>query len=162
MSNRFDAQTQPPIATKKSNRTLWIVLDSVGGVMLLLFSICCGGLLWFSSFPDVPATASEPLDNSSIPLPPLPELAPAVAVAPGVTRSEVVFGDGSGIGQPPGTNSRLWVYLPQNATDPGSLPCVLITAAGSTMLEGPRIWRYYSRSTSHDWLAASLMHRAPI
>lgn len=136
MPGLSDSQINPPIATKKSNKTLWIVLGSLGGVMLVLFGICCGGLLWFSTFPSVPATASQPLDNASIPLPPLPEPGPAAMIAPGVMRSEVVWGNGTGIGQPPGADSRLWVYLPASATEPGSLPCVLITAAGSTMLEG--------------------------
>lgn len=130
-------QFNPPVAAPKSSKTVWVVLGTVGGVMLVLFGICCGGALWFSTFPNVPATALQPLENSSIPLPPMTDaLEPSEVIEPGITRRVVTWGDGTGRGQPPGANSNLWVYLPEGPAAAGSLPCVLITSAGSTLIQG--------------------------
>lgn len=59
---------------------------------------------------------------------------------PGIgNRSEVKFGDGGGFGSPAGSNSRLWVYMPQASLQPSSAPCILICGAGSTLLTGMQL-----------------------
>ncbi len=118
-----------------SSRTIWIVLGIVGGLFLLLCGICGGGALWFSSYPRVPATAMQPFDVQSVPKPTDPKVGEEQIVN-GARFREVVWGDGQGMGAVPGTNSRLWVYLPEGNIQPGTLPCVLIAGAGSTLLQG--------------------------
>lgn len=118
-----------------SSRTIWIVLGIVGGVFLLLCGMCGGGALWFSSFPSVPPTALQPFDIKSPPAPTEPKVGEEKIVA-GAHFREVIWGDGLGQGTPPGSNGRLWIYLPEGSAAAGSLPCVFIAGAGSTLLEG--------------------------
>lgn len=118
-----------------SSRTIWIVLGVVGGILLLLCGICGGGALWFSSFPSVPATALQPFDIKAPAKPPEPKVGEEKIVN-GVRFREVTWGSGSGAGSTPGANGRLWVYLPEGTSPAGSLPCVLIAGAGSTLLQG--------------------------
>jgi acetyl esterase/lipase len=52
---------------------------------------------------------------------------------PGVVRKEVrLSGD---LGEP-GTQGKLWIYLPAGSHQPGTLPCVLIGPAGTRMVHG--------------------------
>lgn len=118
-----------------SSRTIWIVLGIVGGLLLLLCGICGGGALWFSSYPSVPPTALQPFDIKSPPAPTEPKVAEEKVVA-GARFREVIWGDGQGQGTPAGANGRLWIYLPEGNAAAGSLPCVFIAGAGSTLLEG--------------------------
>lgn len=121
-----------------SSRTIWIVLGIVGGIFLLLCGICGGGVLWFSSYPSVPATALQPFDIQTPAKPAEPKLGEEKIVN-GARFREVTWGNGQGNGTPPGANGRLWIYLPEGNTPPGSLPCVFIAGAGSTLLEGMQL-----------------------
>jgi dipeptidyl aminopeptidase/acylaminoacyl peptidase len=66
-------------------------------------------------------------------MPPLPELAPAIELEPGVTWREVRIQGQPGV---PGHGGRLWVYLPAGPQAPKSLPCVLIAPAGTNLIVG--------------------------
>ncbi len=124
---------------KKSNKTLWIVLGVLGSVFLLVMGICCGGGLWFSSFPSVPNTARQPFDNSTFTAPTFPAAGVEVVsplIPAGFVCKEIVLGDGSGCGTPPGANGRFYVYTPIEVDPDVMMPCVLVSPAGSTMMEG--------------------------
>ena len=73
--------------------------------------------------------------NGPIAVPPLPELGPGQEIAPGVIRHEARLPGGN----QPGFSGKLWVYLPSGTPAPRSLPCVLITCAGTTLLYGTDI-----------------------
>lgn len=127
---------RPP---QKSSRALWIVLGTLGGGFLLLSAICCGGVVWLSRFPSVPASALLPFENAGYVTPAFPTEGTEVGsplIPDGFVCHEIVLGDGSGFGLPPGSNGRMYVYTPIES-DPGTqLPCVLIAPAGSTLMEG--------------------------
>jgi dienelactone hydrolase len=71
-----------------------------------------------------------------IALPPLPELGPAEELEPGVLFHEVTLGTDDPCPAVPGHRGVLWLYLPAGEHAPGSLPCVLITGAGSNLISG--------------------------
>lgn len=118
-----------------SSRTIWIVLGIVGAIFLLVCGICGGGALWFGSYPSVAATALQPFDTKTPAKPAEPKVGEEKVIN-GARFREVTWGDGSGTGTPPGANGRLWIYLPEGNTAAGSLPCVFIAGAGSTLLQG--------------------------
>jgi dipeptidyl aminopeptidase/acylaminoacyl peptidase len=70
--------------------------------------------------------------DGAIEMPPLPELGPGRAIEPGVIFHEVRLPGGDR----PGFAGKLWLYLPAGDHAEHSLPCVLITAAGSNLLKG--------------------------
>lgn len=118
------------------NPTLKIVgiVAAVLAVAGLLVCCGCGGLIyWASSTPGPTAAALEPFDPASVPIPPMPDRSAAepYEVDSGVLLTELQF-TGSG----PGQNGQIWLYLPPGDHAPGSLPCVLIAPAGTTMMEG--------------------------
>jgi dipeptidyl aminopeptidase/acylaminoacyl peptidase len=119
-----------------SSRTVWTILGIVGGIFVLLCGICGGGIIWFASFPSVPATAQQPFDVKAIPAPATEPTVGDEQIVNGARFREVQWGNGQGIGDAPGTNSRLWIYLPEGNTAPKSLPCIFIAGAGSTLLSG--------------------------
>ncbi len=89
----------------------------------------------------VPKRASHgagTFDVKSAPAPADPKVGEE-EVADGVRFREVVFGNGSGNGTPPGANGRLWIYLPEGKTDAASLPCVFIAGAGATPVQGMQL-----------------------
>jgi dienelactone hydrolase len=82
-----------------------------------------------------PALASQ--DKATWTMPPLPQPAAGVEIEPGVLFSEVLIQPGSAAGQPqPGHRGKLWLYLPKGQQPAGSLPCILIAGAGSTLITG--------------------------
>src|SRR6185436_19648455 len=87
--------------------------------------------------PKASPQASQPFEVVSVPLPAFPERGlNRTTLEPGVTREEVSFGARGGSYTPPGNGGILWIYLPEGQHAAGSLPCVLICGAGSTLLEG--------------------------
>lgn len=121
----------------KPNSTLKIVgiVATVVGVACLIVCCGCGGVIyWLSSTPGASAAALEPYDPAGVPIPPMPDRA---AVEPyevdsGVLLTELQFAGSGG----PGQNGQIWLYLPPGEHAPGSLPCVLIGPAGTTLMEG--------------------------
>jgi dienelactone hydrolase len=127
----------PPPPKNSGPNWILIILGVLGGGGILLVLVCCGGLMYFASPPRASAQAKEPFEVASVPLPAFPERQPdRVVVEPGVTREEVSFGPQGGFYNPPGHGGKLWIYLPEGQHAPGTLPCVLICGAGSTMLTG--------------------------
>ena len=77
-----------------------------------------------------------PLDGP-ITVPPFPDPGPVREVEPGVLLREVVLGPPRmNPDAPPGHCGTLRVYLPAGRQPARSLPCVLITGAGTNMLTG--------------------------
>ena len=90
-------------------------------------------------FPSVPTSASQAFDYGTNPAPAVSSKRSSKSFHGIGERTEVVFGDGSGYGKPAGSNSRLWVYMPDAKLQPSSTPCVLICGAGSTMMTGMKL-----------------------
>jgi dienelactone hydrolase len=81
-----------------------------------------------------PATvrAAAADQDGPIAIPPLPDVGPGREIEPGVMFHEVRLPGGDR----PGFGGKLWLYLPAGDHAAGSLPCVLITAGGSSLLKG--------------------------
>jgi dienelactone hydrolase/DNA-directed RNA polymerase subunit RPC12/RpoP len=70
-------------------------------------------------------------------LPAFPDVGPGVEVEPGVMFHQVALQpQPAAQGEQPGHSMKLWLYLPKGEHAPGSLPCVMITGAGSDLLTG--------------------------
>lgn len=137
--NYHQYQHPNPNVPKKGSNTLFIILGILGVIGFGIVAICCGGALWLTSFPSVSATANQPFDLDNVAIPNFPVPADKEKLPGSGERYEVVMGDGSGYGTPPGSNGRLIVYRPTPTAVKGTLPCVLICGAGSTGLEGMMI-----------------------
>jgi dienelactone hydrolase len=80
-----------------------------------------------------------PKVNTSGPirLPNFPDPGPGREIEPGIMLHEIVLGPPHPpLGSPPGHSGKLWLYLPSGDHPDRSLPCILITGAGSTILTG--------------------------
>lgn len=127
----------PPPPKNSGPNWVLIILGILGGGGILLVAACCGGILWLGSPPKASAQASQPFEVITVPLPAFPERGlNRRTMEPGITREEVSFGARGGFYNPPGHGGILWIYLPEGQHAPGSLPCILICGAGSTLLEG--------------------------
>ncbi len=71
--------------------------------------------------------------DAPLPLPPFPDRGPGREIEPGVIYHEIVLGPPSA---PPGQGGKLGLYLPSGEHAEGSLPCILITTAGTNLLTG--------------------------
>jgi dienelactone hydrolase len=107
-----------------------------GGSALVLVLVCAGSGVIFSSPPKASATASQPFKFDDVPLPVFPQRGAASEVAPGVLKREILLGEGDGYYSTPGHGGKLIVYVPLGKLRPKSIPCVLITGAGSNLLSG--------------------------
>ena len=75
--------------------------------------------------------------DGAIALPPFPEVGVGRELESGVTFHEVILGPLNGpLSGPPGQGGRLWLYLPTGNAAARSLPCVMMTGAGSNLLIG--------------------------
>jgi dienelactone hydrolase len=127
----------PPPPKNSGPNWLLIVLGILGGGAILVVATCCGGIMWLGSPPKASPQASQPFEVITVPPPPFPERGlNRTTLEPGVTREEVSFGARGGFYTPPGHGGILWIYLPEGQHASGSLPCILICGAGSTLLEG--------------------------
>ena len=127
----------PPPPKNSGPNWVLIILGVLGGGGILLVAACCGGIMWLGSPPKASPQASQPFEVVSVPLPAFPERGlNRTTMEPGITREEVSFGARGGSYSPPGNGGILWIYLPEGQHAPGSLPCILICGAGSTLLEG--------------------------
>ena len=85
----------------------------------------------------LPPQAGAGQDAGPWTMPVFPQRAPATQIEPGVMFSEIHLGRGQATGQgQSGHGGKLWLYLPSGEHAPGSLPCILITAAGSNLISG--------------------------
>jgi dienelactone hydrolase len=70
-------------------------------------------------------------------LPRFPDPGPGQEIEPGITLHEIKLGPPRiPPGSLPGYGGKLWLYLPSGEHPAKSLPCVLITGAGSNLLSG--------------------------
>ena len=75
--------------------------------------------------------------SGPIALPRFPDLGPGREVRPGVMFHEVILGPTPmPLDAPPGQGGKIWVYLPAGDHSDHSLPCVLISGAGTNLLNG--------------------------
>jgi dienelactone hydrolase len=86
--------------------------------------------IWAQAPAAVRAAAAD--QDGPIEMPPLPDVGPGREIEPGVLFHEV----GLPGGDKPGFAGKLWLYLPAGDHAEHSLPCVLITAGGSSLLKG--------------------------
>jgi dienelactone hydrolase len=118
------------------SKMLWIILGLLGGGALLTCMCCGGGIFWAVQAPAVSAKAKEPFPVASVPPPAFPERGAATPSEPGIQRFQISLGPGGGYPTTPGHGGKLLLYLPAGNHAPGSLPCVLITGAGSPLFYG--------------------------
>lgn len=130
-----------PSAPTPPSKTPWLlILGIVGGGFLLCFLGCCGFGAYALSWPSVGPQAKQPFDVSGVPVPNFP--ARASSEFEPVEDSDVTMaiyeldGGDSGIYAIPGHGGEIDVILPKGEHSPGSLPCVVITAAGANMMQG--------------------------
>jgi dienelactone hydrolase len=113
------------------------VLLGVGSVGLLLVCGLCGGLVWWAgSSPTASAAAREPFELASIAPPYFPERGAPTQIEPNIDFYEISLGAQGGFYSPPGNGGKIWLYLPSGTHPAGSLKCIAIAGAGSTMLHG--------------------------
>lgn len=117
-----------------------VVLGFLGAGAALLALLCCGGVVYLVQPPKVSAAARQPFDYSSVPVPPLPDREEPDELEPGVLHYEISLGEAGGFYSTPGHGGYMYLYLPRGEHAPGSLPCILITAAGSTGLAGMEVF----------------------
>lgn len=131
---------QPPYAPPPKRGgwgvVLIILFALIGGGAVLLCACCGGGVLIFNSAPTVRASANEPFKVSSVPPPLFPDRGAALPFEPGIELYRVSLGPTGGFPIIPGHGGNLWIYLPAGNHTPKSLPCVLITGAGTNLLHG--------------------------
>lgn len=94
------------------------------------------GRIWEHVPAAVRAAAAD--QDGPIETPPLPDIGPGREIEPGVMFHEVRLPGGD----KPGFAGKLWLYLPSGDHADQSLPCVLITAGGSNLLEGIHLSEY--------------------
>jgi dienelactone hydrolase len=123
-----------PPTPSRGPSCLLIGLFILGGGALTCGLVCCGGVMFLSQPPRASAAARELFDLGDVPLPTLPDRGRMTEVVPRVLKEEASFSDtGDAI---PGHGSKLLIYLPAGQHKPQSLPCILITGAGSNLLSG--------------------------
>jgi dienelactone hydrolase len=119
---------------------LTMILVALLGGGAVLAALCCGVGVYFSQPPRASAAAAEPFSAGDVPLPVFPERGEMQAVSPQVMLHEVSLGDDDdGFYDMPGVGGKLLLYLPAGKIRPKSLPCVLITGAGSDLLSGMQL-----------------------
>jgi dienelactone hydrolase len=127
----------PPRPRGGGGSKIWIVLAAVGGGGVLLLLVCCGMIGSLLSAPKASAAARQPFVTSDVPLPAFGERGTAELVDEGVQRHVVSIGtDRDGFYTPPGHGGQILLHLPPGDHAPRSLPCILITGAGTDLLSG--------------------------
>lgn len=126
---------QPP--KSGGGKLLLIILGALGSGVVLTFLVCCGTLAWIGQRPTATAAAKQPFNLAAVPVPAFPERGAPQELEPGVDLYTIpINGQTGGHYTTPGHGGKIYVYLPQGTHAPGSLPCVLITGAGTDMMTG--------------------------
>jgi dipeptidyl aminopeptidase/acylaminoacyl peptidase len=114
-----------------------VILGVIGGGGLLVLIVCCGVVASFFSTPKASAAARQPFSYADVPLPAFGERGPPEAVDDGVFRQKIPLGtDRDGFYTPPGHGGEMLLFAPPGPHPPKSLPCILITGAGTNLLTG--------------------------
>jgi dienelactone hydrolase len=129
----------PPRPGGSGSPWLWIVLAilGVGGLSVVL---CCGVSIYaLVTPPAASAAAKAPFNVAAVPPPAFTDRGPPQPL--GTEEGNVVvhtisLGPTGGYYNPPGHGGAMYLYLPPGQHPPGSLPCVLITGAGTNLLYG--------------------------
>jgi dienelactone hydrolase len=133
----YTPQQRPVQQASGSSSKTWLILAAVGGGAVLLVLLCCGGVASVFRTPQASSAARQPVVVSDVPLPTFGERSAAEWVDEGVERQVVSIGsDRDGFYSPPGHGGQLLLHLPPGKHRPRSLPCVLITGAGTDLLSG--------------------------
>ena len=132
----YPQQFYPPPQKKSGGAGLWIGLAVVGGGLVIVLLACCGFIGYLAQPATASAAAKEPFTYAEVPLPAFPERGEADTSEPGVVRHEIFFGDEGGFYDPPGHGGYMSLLLPEGQHRPKSLPCILHTGAGTTLLHG--------------------------
>ena len=138
--NPSDIYGQPQYPPPRSSGAgcLWAVLAffGIGGLLVVGF---CGWFIWFiSTTPEASPAAKEPWNVAAVPLPNLPQRGQPLRTIEeegGVVMYSIKLG-AAGDYDPPGHGGEMFLFLPPGEHQVGSLPCVLITGAGTTLVEG--------------------------
>jgi dipeptidyl aminopeptidase/acylaminoacyl peptidase len=131
-----------PAPTRGPN---WLIIGSVvGGGGLLLLLACCGGIAYLARSPVASAAAREPFVITEVAVPSFGERGDPAEIEPGVQLEQISIQGTSddptgGYYTTPGHGGTINLYLPAGQHAPQSLPCVLITGAGSNLLSGMQI-----------------------
>ena len=135
-----DLYGQVPEPTPSSGSGCLWTLAAVLGVGGLALVLCCGAFMWFvTSTPRASAAASQPWKVAAIAPPAFPDRGAPQNLGPekgNVNLYTIRLGPTGGYYQPPGHGGTMYLYLPPGQHPVGSLPCVLITGAGTTLLHG--------------------------
>jgi len=127
---------QPPKQTNGTKNIL-IAFGIIAGVCGVLFLACCGGLYFAVQGPSASAAAKQPFNVTAVPIPAFPERGMPTEIEPGVQLYSIkINGQTGGHYSPPGHGGSIFVYLPSGEHQPKSLPCVLITGAGTDLMQG--------------------------
>ena len=136
-SDLYGPAPEPP--SSSGSGCLW-TLAAVLGIGGLALVLCCGGFVWFvSSTPQASAAAKQPWNVAAIASPAFPDRGAPQSLGPdegNVNVYTIRLGPTGGYYQPPGHGGTMYLYLPPGQHPVGSLPCVLITGAGTTLLHG--------------------------
>lgn len=132
--------TQYPPPPSGGSGCLWTLIACLG-VGGLAFVLCCGAFVWLvSSTPQATPAAQQPWNVAAIPAPNFPDRGPPTATLPPEDGNVVIYtinlGTVGGYYNPPGHGGTMYLYLPPGQHAVGSLPCVLFTGAGTTLLHG--------------------------
>lgn len=141
---------------KRSKGAFPVLPIVIGGSVAGVMALALGVYLLFALLPKFSANETSPADSASADagglgavssstisprpltnLPNFPNLGPPRNVG-SVTLHTVDLGNVNG-GNQPGFKTKLRVYLPQNATTPSSIACVLVAPAGTNLLQGNEI-----------------------
>ena len=120
------------------------VRDAIGTIIVMVVVLIAVktyyrhplGRIWEHVPAAVRAAAAD--QDGPIETPPLPDIGPGREIEPGVMFHEVRLPGGD----KPGFAGKLWLYLPSGDHADQSLPCVLITAGASNLLEGIHLSEY--------------------
>lgn len=109
----------------------------------LMFATCCGGLVWFVATAPEGKPSGGGNDLFEIEDVPLPEFRKYQTAARRQFRGAELYciplgKSRNGHYSTPGHGGSLYYYLPAGKHEPSSLPCVLITAAGSNLFQGKK------------------------
>jgi dienelactone hydrolase len=126
---------QPPKSNAMKN--VLISFGIIGGILGVCVLFCCGAVVIAVQPPKASAAAKVPFNVASVAVPALPDRGVSTELEPGVQLYTVkINGQTGGHYSPPGHGGTLYVMLPSGQHAPQSLPCVLITGAGTDLMQG--------------------------